>query len=313
MSLLNRRKTILPNPRKKSKGKLAFVDGICDSVKRGDIDYLIESMKLYWEDKRNNPWHRIDKLLEKYWDKEKTTEDISETMILIRDAVFASLDIHCLSLAIDESSFRILSILTKAKSWKAGRQDVRNTVSDAAEKLIKQRSLDYLESSALKRDNFGYLVPQLEEAKIEQFGKAKPEVKNDKLDISKLHKTVIGRRVLRERQLTEKTIPMDDSRAKELEQNYENILLELEIDSTRIDELTGLTEQLTLDGKTLDEEETTPKETETKKKDDDSQATLTEFIPDKKKRKKKTSPKKSSRERMKARRSKKKATKGGEK
>ena len=95
------------------KRKLAFVDAICDTSRRGDIDGALELLKGYWIDKKAHPWHRIYTMIETHWTKEGEQRDLAETLLLLRDAVFGSIGIHSLSLTLDTPT----SIILPSINW----------------------------------------------------------------------------------------------------------------------------------------------------------------------------------------------------
>ncbi len=115
-------------------------------------------MKGYYSDKKENPWHSVYKDLEKYWAREHPKKSISETLILLRDAVFGAFDILSLSIALDIPTSEIVALFTKQATWKEGRRQVRNRCIELVEALTKKRKTRYLVPSALRRDGFGFLV-----------------------------------------------------------------------------------------------------------------------------------------------------------
>jgi hypothetical protein len=280
-------------------GKLAFVEKICDLSMRGDIDGVRDQLKSFWSDKTTQPWDKVYASIGRYWQSTHSADDVSEALIKIRDAVFGALDMHSLSLALETTTDSILEIFLKGKGWEEGRKRVRTFCSKAVGNLISKGQLDYLDSSSLQRDGFGYLVDSLEEAKLEQYKNAKPVKSKDKLDLKSLSRSVYGRTLMREEGVAEVSLDAKDTRAEAIMQAYEGKLIELETDTSRSFEQIGPVEQLTLNGKPV--EGSTAKEEEKRiksQKKETHQVELTEYI----------SGKKASRARTKRRKSKKTAS-----
>ncbi len=278
---------------------------------RGDIDGFRTLLKGYWKDKKKHPWHRIYGIIQKSWNKEKGAEDPAETIALLRDGILGCLNLHSLSLALDVTAQEILAILLKGKNWNDGRRDARSFCSMQASQLISKQNIDYLDTTSLKRDGFGYLIPLLDEARLEQYRKARPTKEKGNLILKPLAKSVHGRKILRTFMITSPTIKASDDQAKQLMSEYENYLIELETDTSKTEIPTGPTEQLTLEGEPVslgEEEESEPTDADTAEKG--IQAPLSEYIP----AEKKISAKEASRKRRKGRRAKKtKGAKGGKK
>lgn len=233
-------------------GKFAYVDTICDLTKRGDIDGVVELLKGYWKDRKEHPWHRIYPTIEKEARKTHQGEVVSDLLVMIRDAVFGALDLHSLSLALDISASEILKVVLKGKDWPQARNDARAYCAKKVTSLIENYQLDYLDSSSLERDGFGYLVPLLEEAKLEEYRKAAPRIEDGILNLVQLNSSVHGRTILRQAGITSKTLPEADEASKTLLELYENYLIELETDTSRTGFREGPTTQLTLNGKPID-------------------------------------------------------------
>ena len=124
--------------RRSKDSKLAFIDYICEMSRRADIDAIENSLKSYWKDKKANPWNKIYSILEKYWMNERSDQEISNTLLLIRDGIFGAIDIHSISLALDIPAKDLLNLLLHAESWNEGRRKVRTQcaqlISDMLEK-----------------------------------------------------------------------------------------------------------------------------------------------------------------------------------
>ncbi|MHA2425895.1 MAG: hypothetical protein ACXAEF_13975 [Candidatus Thorarchaeota archaeon] len=251
-------------------------------------------------------------MIEKNWTKEKGKEDPSEALALLRDGIFGSLEIHSLSLALDVPAREVLEILLKGKNWNEGRRDARAFTSMLASQLITKLNLDYLDTSSLKRDGFGFLIPQLDEARLEEYRKARPKKEKGVLVLKPLARSVYGKRMLRSLMITSPTVKTTEDQAKQLLSEYDNFLIELETDTSRTEIPEGPTEQLTLDGEPVSlGEEISIEPAEVDKQEETVQAPLSEYIPA---QKKKPTAKEASRKRRKGRRAKKtKGAKGGKK
>jgi hypothetical protein len=141
------------------------------------MDAVTELMKGYYSDNKAHPWHSIFKDIEKYWVKEYPKKDVTEALILLRDAVFSALDILSLSIALEVPASEFVTLLTNERTWKEGRRQVRNKCIGLVEELIKKKKTRYLIPSGLRRDGFGFLVSGIEEAEVEAYRKAKPKMK----------------------------------------------------------------------------------------------------------------------------------------
>ncbi|MFW9787718.1 MAG: hypothetical protein ACFFE1_08580 [Candidatus Thorarchaeota archaeon] len=261
------------------------------------MDAVANHMKGYFTDKQAHPWHSMYKDIEKYWLKEHPKRDVTESLILLRDAVFSSLEILSLSIALDVPTSELVAIFTKEATWKEGRQKVRNKSIELIEEMINKRKTRYIVPSALKRDGFGFLVDELEEAELETFKKARPKMKKVKekkskksrgkqkmkevLDLGPLEKSKLGSRFLREQMIMESQIDKDDPRIPTLIEAYEQFLVNIEIDlSASIPEPVP-TEQVTLNGKPLAEEPEVKSEPSKRTQKKGVQSPLTDFIEEK--------------------------------
>jgi len=149
-----------------------------------------------------------------------------------------------------------------------------------------------LTPSALKRDGFGFLIPRIEESQWEEFKKAKPKVVKKELVLSKLEKSVIGAKFLREQMIMETKIDAKDPRAEALLEAYELQIVEMEIDRSSLIKPPPPTEQVTLNGKPVFDEDEEKEEKVKRKKSKGNQTPLTDFLSEGKKPAK--SPKKKS-------------------
>jgi len=162
----------------------AYLDNVCELSRRGSMESLVELMKGYWIDKKDHPWHRLYKILGKDWKKTGDAKATSKKLMLLREGVFGALDILSLSLPFDFSTEQVLQTLTRAKSWNEGRQRVRSTCAKLASEMISSGKVSYLVPSGLQRDGFGFIVPELFKALLEEFRKAEPKVKKGLVNLS---------------------------------------------------------------------------------------------------------------------------------
>ncbi|MHA1575906.1 MAG: hypothetical protein ACTSU3_00955 [Candidatus Thorarchaeota archaeon] len=251
-------------------------------------------MKGYYSDKDENPWHKINKNIQKFITKESSKDKLSETLILLREAVFGALEILSFGLIDKIATGTIIKALTKEESWKLGRRSARNLCLDIADILVEKGDTRYLLPSALKRDGFGFLIPKIEEVQFENFKKAKPKIIKNQLNLAKLEKSLLGSKFLREQMIMETKIDAKDPRVAPLLEAYELQLVEIEVDCSSRIKPPLPTEQVTLDGKlVLDGDEDTEVKVK-KQKSKNEQAPLTEFLSEKAVKKKKAPKKKSS-------------------
>jgi len=258
--------------------KLVFVHKIADLSSRGDIEATTELLKGYWKDKRTYPWHRLYAIIETQWEKENPDKDLQETLILLRDAIFGSLEMLSLSLALNIPASEVLKLVCKGESWKDGRRLARAECSTFAMELIDKGDLGNLTPSALERDGMGFLLNSLHEAHLKEFKMAKPKIKDGKLDLKALSRTMYGRRLLRERAIAASSIDEADSTTAEILETYDNLILEIEIaDASRIIPV-GPTEQVTLNGKLIEDSADKGEILKAKEPTPSVQAPLTEYL-----------------------------------
>ncbi len=233
--------------------KLVFVHKIADLSSRGDIEATTELLKGYWKDKRTYPWHRLYAIIEKQWEKENPDKNLQETLILLRDAIFGCLEMLSLSLALNIPASEVLVMVCKGKSWKDGRRFARAECSTLAMDLINKGDLSNLTPSALERDGMGFLLASLHDAHLKEFKMARPKTKDGKLDLKALSRTMYGRKLIREKAMAAISIDEADPASAEILETYDNLILELEIaDASRIIHVSS-TEQVTLNGKLVED------------------------------------------------------------
>jgi hypothetical protein len=281
--------------------------------RRADIDAIENSLKGFWSDKKANPWNKIYTSIEKYWMKEKPDEDVSNTLLLIRDSVFGALDIHSMSLSLDIPTQDLLKILLGEKSWKEGRRKVRTHCAKLVSDMLDKGVTKYFVPSGLERDGFGFLVPSLRAARIKEIKKARPKETKGILNLKKLANSELGRDLLRLHMIAPEmddkgkkvwTLSVKDPRATGLLEAYESMIQNLESDeSSRI--IPDYTQQVTLNGKPLSEEVSPRKEPRSTSVSPGVQEPLTEFFEEEPKEQKKKAKKKESGKRSKKKVSKK--------
>ena len=258
-------------------------------------------MKGFFSNKKSNPWDRLYKDIETHWNRVHPKTSATETLILIRDAVFGALDILSLSVALSAPTPDLIALFIKEKNWKEGRRSVRNKCIEHVEELIKKKKTRHLVPSALNRDGFGFLIDEVEEVEVALFKKAKPKLKKlpkkkkQVLDLAPLEKIRIGSKFLREQMIMEIKLDEKDPRIPSLLEAYDYFLVEYEIDRRSAMPEPLMTEQVTINGKPVSEataEKTAPGK---RRADKAVQSPLTDFIEEKKpakKKSKKTSAKK---------------------
>jgi len=248
----------------------------------------------------------VYKDIETYWKREHPKKAPTETLILLRDAIFGALDILSLSIALPNPTSEFLALFTKEDTWKVGRRKVRNKCIELVEGLIKKKKTRYLVPSALKRDGFGFLVEDIEDIELALFRKAKPKMKRDPktkkemLDLTPLEKLQLGSRFLREQMIMETKIDKKDPRIPTILETYEHFLVEHEIDRRSAIPEPVQTEQVTLDGTLLsndEDEKTTPIK---RVVDKAVQSPLTDFLNDKEVKQQKRPKKASARKKRRA-------------
>ena len=263
----------------------AYLDNVCELSRRGSMESLVELMKGYWIDKKDHPWHRLYKILGKDWKKTGDAKATSKKLMLLREGVFGALDILSLSLPFDFSTEQVLQTLTRAKSWNEGRQRVRSTCAKLASEMISSGKVSYLVPSGLQRDGFGFIVPELFKAFLEEFRKAEPKVKKGLVNLVRLSKSVLGRHLLRTQMITETKLPEDDPRFQKLLQEYQRLLVDMELDEGLVPLQETL--QTTLNGRFVEELAEDKDLHEGKATPKGVQSSLTEFLENKKPRSKK--------------------------
>jgi len=260
---------------------------------------VADSIKGYYSEKSEHPWNKVNKNIQTFITKEKSKEKLSETLILMRAAVFGALDILSFGLVDKVATEDIIRAFTKEESWKLGRRSARNLCLDVADKLIEKGKTRFLIPSALKRDGFGFLISRIEEAQWEKFKKAKPTIKKKELNLTKLEKSVIGSKFLREQMIMETTIDAKDPRAEQIIEAYDLQLVEIELERCSRIEPPTPTEQVTLNGQPVFDDDEEKEEKVKRKVSKGNQSSLTDFLTEEKKPaktpKKKSSKKKGGR------------------
>jgi hypothetical protein len=253
---------------------------------------VADSMKGYYSDKSEHPWNKVNRNIQKFIKQEKSTERLSEIIILMRTAVFGALDILSFGLIHQVTTEDIIDAFTKEKSWKLGRRSARNLCLDIADKLIEKNETRYFVLSAIKREGFGFLLHRIEESQFDEFKKAKPKIVKNKLDLTKLEKSVLGSRFLREQMVMETKIDAKDPRTAQIIEAYDLQLVETELEQVSRVKPPTPTEQVTLNGQPVFDDDEKDEEKVKRKIAKSDQIALTDFITEEKKQVKK--PKKKS-------------------
>jgi hypothetical protein len=239
---------------------------------------VVDSLKAYYRNKEENPWHRTYKDIQGEWNKTSQDKDISEYLVLLREAVFGALDILSFGLIQEISTLDVLELLTSETSWTSGRRKARNLCLDIADELIKRGEVRYLLTSALERDGFGFLVPRVEEAQWKNFIDARPKIARKKLDLSKLEASILGSNFLRDQMVMETKLDSDDSRVAAILEAYDRQLVEIEVDwGTKVGPLSQ-TDQVTLNGEVVRDTDDERESTSKKRKQKEDVIPLTEFL-----------------------------------
>ncbi|MGM0686927.1 MAG: helix-hairpin-helix domain-containing protein [Promethearchaeati archaeon] len=224
-----------------------FIDKILRMSMRGDFSSITDSLKGYWKDKDANPWDRFYKVLETYIEG-LDSKDLSQRILLVREAVFCGLGMTSLSLPLDLGADKLLSILTKEASWEDGRREARAYCASILQEKIEAGHVDYIVETGLEKDGFGYLVSKVREARIEKFRKAKPDPDSERIDLTALRQSQYGRNLLRSLSILESNLEASDERVERLLEKYDHQLLELELAGTLDDLPVDSTHQVTLTG-----------------------------------------------------------------
>jgi len=244
---------------------------------------VADSIKGFYSDKTEHPWNKVNRNIRTLIKKEKSKEKLSEILILMRAAVFGALDILSFGLVDKVATEDIIKAFTKEESWKLGRRSARNLCLDVADKLIAKGETRYLTSTALKRDGLGFLIARIEEAQLEKFRKAKPKVTKKELDLTKLEKSVLGSKFLREQMIMETKIDAKDPRVEQIIEAYDLQLVEIEFERVSTVKSPTHTEQVTLNGQPVFDDEEEKEEKAKRKTAKGDQAALTDFLTEEKK------------------------------
>ncbi|MFQ5832874.1 MAG: hypothetical protein ACE5H4_09245 [Candidatus Thorarchaeota archaeon] len=305
LNVLSKRRSGKTRTRRMS--EQAYLDRVCDLSRRGSMDAIAELMKGYWKDKKAHPWHRLYKILDNEWKRTHEKDSVTEKLMLLREGVFGALGILSLSLPLNTPTERILQVLTRAKSWKEGRRNVRTECAKIVSDMISSRDVAHLIPSALQRDGYGFLTADLSEALLEDLRRAEPKARKGSVSLGRLAKSVLGRRLLEEQMIHEKKIPEKDPRFSPLSQAYDQLLLKMELEETSA--LPRNTLQITLNGQIVQDIAEARYSRYSTAAQEGVQSSLTEYLKanQKKKRRSPVKKKKPSRGR------KKRSTKGGKK
>ncbi|MHA1771048.1 MAG: hypothetical protein ACTSYL_03140 [Candidatus Thorarchaeota archaeon] len=270
----------LPTRRVRHPATIVFALKVADMVRRGDIDLVVDSLKGYWRDKKAYPWHRIWKDLAQKGIKTLSEKEITECIGLLRDGLFAALDILSLSIPLNITTRELLDIVLKPSSWKAGRRAARNYCENLVKEMIDAGKTDMFVLTGLEHDGFRYLVPDIMRKRLEIFEAARPELKGDSYDLKPLRKCVLGCLLLRQLDITDTKLAKDDPRVEELLTLHSHTLLDMELEESSYVIDPEATAQVTLNGEIIEDVEEPEESTEPKTppEEADVQVPLTEYI-----------------------------------
>ncbi len=237
--------------------EMTFILSICDMCRRGDIAAIVESFKGYWREKERHPWHRVYATLKSEGPVLQSEKQLAETLLLLRDSVFAALRTHSLSLALDVKTRELLEMILSAESWNEGRQRARAYLLEQVMDKINKKRLEHLVVSGLLHDDFPQAAAALQQAQLEQYQQARPKTDGTMLDLKRLARSVHGARLLRQLDIKINEIRCDDPRASQLLEKYEQLLVELETESIADVPHTTDYVQVTLDGELVSASDTT--------------------------------------------------------
>jgi len=258
--------------------KMAFVDMVCDMSRRGDISAVAETFEGYWTDKMKYPWHTLYAGLEKRSATKKPDVNLSNTLLLLRDAVFGALGLTSLSLALEMSTEEIVRRIVKEPSWKEARRDVRQYASDTVSEMIKRGEIAYLIPSGLTSDGLGFLAPTLRHAQLEEFRNSKPKLMRGKLDLRPLSRCILGRTLLRQLAIKEDRLDEGDPRGAQLLETYEHMLVDVEIGEGAPAAAPVDMEQVTIGGEPTDEGTDRKQARVSEEQGEGVQTNLTEYV-----------------------------------
>jgi len=114
------------------------------------METVADLIKGYYLKKDENPWHKINNNIQTFIKKETSRDKLSETLILLRAAVFSALDILSFGLVDEIATSDIIEVFNSEDTWKQGRKNARNHCLDITEKLNEKGTTRYLTPSALK-------------------------------------------------------------------------------------------------------------------------------------------------------------------
>ncbi|RDE11980.1 MAG: hypothetical protein C4K47_09115 [Candidatus Thorarchaeota archaeon] len=228
--------------------KMAFIDMVSDMSRRGDFSAVAETLEGYWINKSKYPWHSVYPVLEKRLLSRKPDSDFSNTLLLLRDAVFGAVGLTSLSLALDVTTEEVVRKITKQQSWKEAQRNVRKFLSDIVSDMIAGGEIKHLTPLGLSADGLGFLVPVLRQAQLEEFRRAKPKIMKGYLNLRPLSNSVIGRTLLRQLAIKEDRLEEQDPRVTSLLESYEHMLVDIEIGEEATAGAAPETEQATIIG-----------------------------------------------------------------
>ena len=255
----------------------AFLKKLLVLANKGDFVALSQNFNGFWKDKNENPLHRIDSIAVRNYE-DGDDGKLREALMQIRASVFSYLGMLSLSPAIEVPTRGILEVMLKEKDSKAGRKKGREFLAEQAKSLIERNQVSHLIPSELKRDGLGYLTGKVREAQIENYRKAKPSVEKGNLSLKKLSHTVLGKKILRDLCIDTKEVEAKSDEASRVKEAYGHYLLEIELSEDIVMPDIEDTEQLSLEGKPVEVDESSEAKKSVERGDESNQENLTGYI-----------------------------------
>ncbi|TFG13836.1 hypothetical protein EU537_05085 [Candidatus Thorarchaeota archaeon] len=248
-----------------------------DLANRGDFVAITKTYNDFWKDKNKNPLHRIDSIaMRNFQDADEV--ELTNTLLQIRSSVFSYLGLLSLSIATEVSTKDILQVMLNEDNSKKGRKKAREFLTAQAKQLIDKNRVNHLIPTELKRDGLGYLTEKVREAQIENYRKAKPSVKKGKLSLKKLSHTVLGKKILRDLCIDANELDANSDEASRIGEAYDHYLLEIELSEDFVMPDIEDTQQLSLEGKPLDADESDETKKPSGKRNEPDQENLTRYL-----------------------------------
>jgi hypothetical protein len=255
----------------------AFLKKVLDLANRGDFVALSKTFNGYWKDKNKNPLHRIDSIAVRN-SEDDGSEKLTEILLQIRTGVFSYLGMLSLSTALEVPTRSILEVIVKEENSEEGRKKAREFLAEQVKTLIEKNQVNHLLPNELKRDGLGYLTGKVRDVQIENYRKANPSVKNEKLSLKKLSRTVLGKKILRDLCIDTNEVEAESDEALRVKEAYDHYLLEIELSEDIVMPDIGDTEQLSLEGTPVEVDGSGKAKKSVEMRDESDQENLTGYI-----------------------------------